>query len=277
MRQFRALSVAVTMLAVAGCGMFGSSAPAEDPPPADGPKLTVGIKFDQPGVGLRTPSGTFEGLDVEVARYLARELGVHPGNITFVEARSGDREAMLEQGKVDLIAASYSITDARKQKVDFAGPYFVAGQSLLVRRANSDITGPESLDYSDWKLCSVTGSTPAQKVKESYARSVTLQEFSSYSECVSALERGDIDALTTDDVILAGYAAQQPDKFKLVGKPFSTERYGVGVRKGDERLQKITAALRKMISDGSWNRIVSDSVGKSGYKIPEPPQVAEKP
>src|SRR6185503_571148 len=108
-------------------------------------------------------------------------------------------------------------------KVDFAGPYFVAGQSLLVRKTNGDITGPESLDYSDWKLCSVTGSTPAQKVKDSYARSVTLQEFSSYSECLSALERGDIDALTTDDVILAGYAAQQPDKFKLVGKPFSTE------------------------------------------------------
>ncbi|MFB9906480.1 glutamate ABC transporter substrate-binding protein [Allokutzneria oryzae] len=277
MRQFRALSVAVTAvaaMAVAGCGMFASS---EQPPPPNGPKLTVGIKFDQPGVGLRSPSGTFHGLDVEVARYVAKELGVDPRNITFVEARSGDREAMLEQGKVDMIAASYSITDARKQKVDFAGPYFVAGQSLLVRRTNGDITGPESLDYSDWKLCSVTGSTPAQKVKDSYARNVTLEEFSSYSECLTALDMGEIDALTTDDVILAGYAAQQPEKFKLVGKPFSTERYGVGVRKGDERRAKITEALRKMISDGSWKRIVDDSVGKSGYKIPEPPKVDENP
>lgn len=287
MRQVRALRhvgtaiVAVALLAVlpAGCGFFGSSADGADTPPPDGPKLTVGIKFDQPGLGQKTGDKTFAGFDVDVARYVAKELGVHPGNVTFVEAQSAERETLLEQGKVDLVAATYSISDARKKKVDFAGPYFVAGQSLLVRKTTSDITGPESLNQSDWRLCSVKGSTPAEKVKQSYAKSVTLREFPSYPECLVALENADdpVDAVTTDDVILAGYAAGQPDKFKLVGKPFSQERYGVGLRKGDARRDKVTAALRKMVSDGSWKRSVEENIGKSGYKIPEPPAVLDSP
>ncbi|MBP2475424.1 glutamate transport system substrate-binding protein [Crossiella equi] len=270
--------MAVLAVLPAGCGLFGSSAPGEEPPPADGPKLTVGIKFDQPGLGLKTGE-EFTGFDVDVARYVGKELGVHPGNITFLEAKSADREPMLEQGKVDLVIATYSISDARKKKVDFAGPYFVAGQSLLVRKTTSDITGPESLDQSDWKLCSVQGSTPADKVKQSYAKSVTLRVFPSYSECLTAMENAEdpVDAVTTDDVILAGYAAAQPDKFKLVGKPFSQERYGVGLRKGDARQVQVTAALRKMVSDGSWKRYVEDNIGKSGYKIPEPPEVLDSP
>lgn len=284
MRQVRALwhvcTAVVVAGALAGCGIFGSTSEGADtPPPADGPKLTVGIKFDQPGLGLKTGDNSFAGFDVDVAKYVAKELGVHPGNITFVEAKSAERETLLEQGKVDLVAATYSISDSRKQKVDFAGPYFVAGQSLLVRKTTSDITGPESLNQSDWRLCSVQGSTPAEKVKQSYAKNVTLRVFPSYSECLLALENTEdpVDAITTDDVILAGYAAAQPEKFKLVGKPFSQERYGIGLRKGDPRREKVTAALRKMVSDGSWKRSVEANIGKSGYKIPEPPQILDSP
>ncbi|MCO1581564.1 glutamate ABC transporter substrate-binding protein [Crossiella sp. SN42] len=283
MRQVRALwhvcTAVVAVGALTSCGIFGSSAEPVDAPPPGGPKLTVGIKFDQPGLGQKTGDNTFAGFDVDVARYVAKELGVHPGNITFVEAKSAERETLLEQGKVDLVAATYSISDSRKKKVDFAGPYFVAGQALLVRKTTSDITGPESLNQSDWKLCSVQGSTPAEKVKQAYAKNVTLRVFPSYPECLVALEDPEdpVDAVTTDDVILAGYAAAQPEKFKLVGKPFSQERYGIGLRKGDERTPKVTAALRKMVSDGSWKRAVEANIGKSGYKIPEPPEVLDSP
>jgi glutamate transport system substrate-binding protein len=259
---------AVGMLLVAGCG--------GDEPPA-GPKLTVGIRFDQPGLGVRKPDGAFGGLDVDVAKYVAERLGTDDRDITFVEARPADRETMLEQNKADMVVATYSITDARKQRVDFAGPYFVAGQSLLVRKTNSDIDGPESLNNSDWRLCSVTGSTPAEKVQLSYAQSVTLEQHGSYRECVDALLEGDIDAVTTDDVILAGYAAEQPDKLKVVGKPFSTERYGVGLRKGDSRRANVTNALRAMVNDGSWDRFVNDSVGRSGYQIPARPEIVDSP
>jgi glutamate transport system substrate-binding protein len=268
----RRVATVVCVLLTAGCGVFG----AGDKPPA-GPKLTVGIRFDQPGLGVREPDGTFSGLDVDVATYVAGRLGTDAHDITFVEARPADRETLLEQNKVDLVVATYSITDARKQVVDFAGPYFVAGQSLLVRKANSDIDGPASLNNSDWQLCSVTGSTPAEKVQSSYATSVTLEQRGSYRECVDGLLKGDIDAVTTDDVILAGYAAEQPDRLKLVGKPFSTERYGVGLHKGDARRPKVTEALRAMITDGTWQKFVSGSVGHSGYQVPPRPEVVDSP
>jgi glutamate transport system substrate-binding protein len=271
--QHRVTVVVAAMLLTVGCGLFGSG---EQPPPS-GPRLTVGIKFDQPGLGMRAPAGGFDGLDVDVATYVAQHLGVDARNVTFVEARPADRETMLEQNRVDMVMATYSITDGRKQRVDFAGPYFVAGQSLLVRKANSDIAGPESLNNSDWRLCSVTGSTPAEKVQESYARSVTLEQYDSYRECVDALVHGEIDAVTTDDVILAGYAAEEPDRLKLVGKPFSVERYGVGLHKGDQRRSKITEALRSMIADGSWQRFVQDSVGRSGYRVPPRPEILDTP
>jgi glutamate transport system substrate-binding protein len=259
---------AVCVLLAAGCG-------APDPPA--GPKLTIGIRFDQPGLGVRTQDGGFTGLDVDVAKYVAGQLGTDERNIAFVEARAADRETLLEQNKVDLVVATYSITDARKDRVDFAGPYFVAGQSLLVRKANADIDGPESLNDSDWQLCSVNGSTPAAKVQADYATSVTLQQHGSYRECVEALLKGDIDAVTTDDVILAGYAAERPDRLKLVGRPFSTEKYGIGLHKGDARRAKVTGALRSMISDGSWQKFVADSVGKSGYRVSAKPEVVDSP
>jgi glutamate transport system substrate-binding protein len=264
----RRVVAAVCVLLAAGCG-------ATDPPA--GPKLTIGIRFDQPGLGMRLADGGYAGLDVDVAKYVATQLGTDSRNITFVEARAADREALLEQNKVDLVVATYSITDARKQRVDFAGPYFIAGQSLLVRKANSDIDGPESLDNSDWQLCSVSGSTPAEKVQASYAASVTLEQHGSYRECVDALLKGDIDAVTTDDVILAGYAAEKPDRLKLVGRPFSTEKYGIGLHKGDTRKGKVTGALRAMLSDGSWQRFVSDGLGKSGYRVAAEPEVVDSP
>ena len=166
-----------------------------------------------------------------------------------------------------MIFATYSITDDRKQKVSFAGPYFIAGQDLLVKADNTDITGPDSLNGK--KLCSVTGSTSAKKIKDNYASGVQLQEFDTYSKCVEALSAGSIDAVTTDNVILAGFAAQEQyqGKLKVVGKPFSEEQYGVGIKKGDTELcAKINTALEKMVSDGAWEKALNETVGASGFK-----------
>ncbi|MDR1266640.1 MAG: transporter substrate-binding domain-containing protein [Propionibacteriaceae bacterium] len=168
-------------------------------------KLTIGIKFDQPHLGFKDGS-TYTGFDVDVATYVAGKLGFTPDQIVWVEAVSAQRETLLQNHQVDMIFATYSITDARKEKVEFAGPYFVAGQDLLVRTGTTDITGPESLNDGK-KLCSVAGSTPAQKIKDSYASDVQLIEFKTYSECVQALLADKVDAVTTDDIILAGLAA----------------------------------------------------------------------
>jgi len=233
-------------------------------------KLVIGIKFDQPGMALKKPDGSFAGFDVEVAKYIANSLGVKPSGIEFKESKSAEREGLIGRGEVDYIVATYSITDTRKEKVNFAGPYFVAHQDLLVKADNTDITGPEAMTGKI--LCSVSGSTSAQKVKDKYASDVALQEFGTYSECVEALKTGTVDAVTTDDVILAGFAAQSPGEFKLVGKGFSDENYGVGLKKGDTAgTAAINAAIKKMIADGSWKKALQSTVGPSGYKIPTPP------
>ena len=266
--------VAALALTVTACGGGGGNSDASLPDRAKADqKLKIGIKFDQPGLGLKKPDGSYAGLDVDVARYIAKELGIPENGIEFKEAQSAERENLIEKGEVDFIVATYSITDTRKEKVDFGGPYFVAHQDLLVRSDSSDITGPESLN-SNKKLCSVKGSTPAQKVKDTYAKDVQLQEFGKYSDCITALSNKTVDAVTTDDVILAGYAAQNPGKFKVVGKGFTDENYGVGLRKGDTAgVSAVNAAIKKMIADGSWAKSLQANVGQSGYKIPAPPNV----
>jgi glutamate transport system substrate-binding protein len=263
-------------LALTACGGGEPAGPVSlvDKAKAD-KKLTVGIKFDQPGLGLKKPDGTYAGFDVDVATYVAKELGVDASAITFKEAQSAERENLIARGEVDYIVATYSITDTRKEKVNFAGPYFVAHQDLLVGADNTDITGPESLTANK-RLCSVKGSTPAQKVKDQYAKEVQLQEFGKYSDCITALLNGSVDAVTTDDVILAGYAAQNPGKLKVVGKGFSDENYGIGLRKDDTAgTSALNAAISKMIADGSWARSLEANVGPSGYTIPSPPAVAQ--
>ena len=255
-----AATAATMVLALSGCG--GDSAVGGDP--GDGGPVTIGIKFDQPGLGQQTGSD-FAGFDVEVARYVAKELGYT--QVNFKEAPSAQRETLLQSEQVKMIFATYSITEDRKQKVSFAGPYFVAGQDLLVKAGTTDITGPDAMNGK--RLCSVTGSTSAKKIKDTYASKVQLQEYDTYSKCVEALNSGSIDAVTTDNVILAGFAAQPQyqGKLKLVGKSFSTEQYGVGIQKGDTELcTAINSALEKMVSDGSWQKALEATVGPSGFK-----------
>jgi glutamate transport system substrate-binding protein len=254
-------------LSATACGGSGSGGGS-----GDGNKIVVGTKFDQPGLGLKKPDGTMTGFDVDVARYVAKELGYGEDQIEWKESPSAQRETLIENGQVKYIVATYSITDKRKEKVDFAGPYLLTGQSLLVAAANTDITGPESLQDNK-KLCSVTGSTPAQRIKDKYP-GVQLQQYDTYSACVEALKNGAIDAVTTDEVILAGYAAQSPGAFKIVGKPFSEERLGIGVKKDDAELRaKINEALEKMEKDGDWKAAFEKNLGPAGITAPEPPRI----
>jgi glutamate transport system substrate-binding protein len=262
-----AAAAAAITLALTACGSdagdTGSDSTASGSAGAGG--LKVGIKFDQPGLGLKKGS-EYTGFDVDVAKYVAKELGTDAANITWVQAPSAQRETLLSTGQVDMVVATYSITDARKEKVSFAGPYFIAGQDLLVRADDTSITGPDTLKGK--KLCSVTGSTSAQKVKDAYP-GVQLQEFATYSQCLPALANKGVDALTTDDTILAGFASQPEyaGKFKVVGKPFSEEKYGIGLKKGDTATcEKVNAAITKMISDGSWQKALDANLGPAGYK-----------
>lgn len=265
-RQLGAVAAAsVLALSLTACGDSASDSGASGDG-GSGKAFKVGIKFDQPGLGLKEGS-TYTGLDVDVATYVAKELGHEAADIQWVQAPSAQRETLISTGQVDMVVATYSITDARKEKISFAGPYFIAGQDLLVRNDDTSITGPDSLTGK--KLCSVKGSTSAQKVKDTYP-GVQLQEFGTYSECVAALVSKGVDALTTDNTILAGYAAQEQykGKLKVVGKTFSEERYGIGIKKGDTATcEKINTAIAKMISSNEWQAAVDKNLGPAGFKV----------
>lgn len=273
LRKVTAASAAVLALALTAtaCG----SDDKDDSSGSDGgKKITIGIKIDQPGIGLKTPDGKFTGFDVDVATYVAKELGYDAKDINFKETKSQDRETSIERGDVKFIAASYSINDERLQKVDFAGPYLLAHQDILVRADDASIKSPQ--DLNNKKLCSVTGSTSAQNVHDKLAPKAQLQEYGGYSECLTGLENKAVDALTTDDSILAGYASQDANKgkFKLAGFKMTNENYGIGLKKGDADLKKkINDALTKMVSDGSWEKAVKANFGPANYKNDPAPKI----
>ncbi|BBY77913.1 glutamate-binding protein [Mycolicibacterium parafortuitum] len=259
-------AAAVLPLAMTACGGGDSGGGGT----GGGDTIVIGTKFDQPGLGQKNPDGTMSGFDVDVATYVAGELGYTPDQIEWKESPSAQRENLIQNGQVDFIAATYSITDARKEKVSFAGPYLITGQSLLVRSDNTDITGEASLENNKI-LCSVSGSTPAQKIKDKY-QGVQLQQYDTYSACIDALKNGAVDAVTTDEVILAGYAAQTPGAFKIVGEPFSEERYGIGLKRDDAELKtKIDDALQKMFDSGAWKEAFDKNLGPAGITAPAPP------
>ncbi|MFD6448055.1 glutamate ABC transporter substrate-binding protein [Promicromonospora sp. NPDC060204] len=254
---------AASTLALSACGGAEVGGEPEGGASEGGDGITIGIKYDQPGLGLQD-GAEYTGFDVDVARYVANELGYSEDQITFKETPSANRESMLQNGDVDMIFATYSITDERKDVIDFAGPYFVAGQDLLVAADNTDITGPQDLEGKN--LCSVTGSTSAEKIKTDYAEGVQLLERPGYAECVTALAAGQVDAVTTDDIILAGLAAANGDgNLKVVGAPFSEEQYGVGLPKGSDRCEDINAAITKMIDDGTWEELIATNTEGADY------------
>jgi glutamate transport system substrate-binding protein len=266
---------AAAIMAVGTTAGCGSSDEVKKPTLIEGAKsggkLTIGIDEDQPGLGLKE-GDTLSGFDYETATYVAGALGVKPDDITWVEATPENREKLLEDGKVDLVVSTYSITDERKKVVDFAGPYFEAHQDLLIRLNDTGITGPKTLNHRS--LCSVVGTTSAAYVAAHFKGDIDVREYPRFSDCVEALADGNVDAVTTDDVILAGYAASSKYKgeLKVVGDGFTDELYGIGVQKGDTALvDQVNTALKQYIDSGAWKQALDKTVGPSGYDIPDPP------
>ena len=240
----------------------------------DAGAITIGTKYDQPGFGLLNPqTQTPEGFDVEIAKIVAGELGIAPEGITWTETVSANREPFIQNGQVDMVVATYTINDTRKQVVDFAGPYYVAGQDIMVAKGNPEgIQGPD--DLAGKKVCSVEGSTPAQNIRDNYPQA-NLVTYDVYSKCADDLANGNVQAVTTDNVILTGLVAGNPEGFELVGNPFTEEPYGIGLKKGDTEFRTfINDTLEEAFQDGRWADAWDRTVGKiTGEPAPEPPTV----
>lgn len=300
MRKLRTLGalagIAVAALALSACGGSGgdtsSAAPSEEPTDGaaagvvfkvatdvnlDGSPtwdkmvardgVIVGVKEDQPGLGyLDVRSGIRSGFDVDIARWIAADLGFAADQIEFKPIASANREQSIVNGDIDYYVGTYSINDKRKELIDFAGPYFVTGQGLLVRTETEGVTKLEDLNGKT--VCSATGSTPIQNIKANFP-DIKTKEYDLYSACVEDLISGQVDAVTTDQAILIGYAAQYPDEIKVVGGLFTEERYGVGLPKGDDVLRNF---INDMFENGNatWQEIFDANLGSSGIVVEQP-------
>jgi glutamate transport system substrate-binding protein len=241
---------------------------------AEAGRIRIGTKYDQPGLGnINLETDEPEGFDVEIGKIVAGKLGIEPDGIEWIETVSANREAFIANDRVDIVIATYTINDERKQQVDFAGPYYVAGQDLLVREDDDSINGPD--DLAGKRVCAASGSTPIENIRENYPEAEPV-EFDTYTECVDQLEAEQIDAVSTDDIILAGYAADPKYEglFRVVGETFSDEPYGIGLRKGDDAWRDfLNDTLEESYDDGSWEAAFDATLGASGVEAPEPPEV----
>jgi glutamate transport system substrate-binding protein len=237
--------------------------------------IKVGTKFDQPGFGQKGLSGKPEGFDVEVAKLIVKELGIPEDKIQYVETPSKIREDAIVNGQADMVVATYTINDKRKERIAFAGPYYEAGQNIMVKKDDTSITGPDAFKDGTKKVCSVTGSTPAEEIKK-HVKDVATQLvlFDTYDKCRDALKGGQVNAVTTDNVILLGYISKDADSFKLAGDNFTKEPYGIGVKKDDTAFRGfINDVLEKSYQDGSWKKAWDDTAGKFGAQLGTAPTV----
>lgn len=298
MISIRALTVLLIAVAAVGCGKPGSP-PVKGPQPEALPAyqvdaafrlpesrtwekarrrghLVVGAKEDQPYMGEKDPaSGRYSGFDIEIAKMMSASLGFDPKTIEFRTIASANRETALQNGQIDYYVGTYTINDNRKKQVGFAGPYFMAGQSLLVRRNEKDIKGPQ--DLAGKKVCSAAGSTPYQRLQKEFPKAV-LVAYDTYSACVDNLLTYQVDAVSTDDSILLGYAAKVPEELKVVGEPFSKEPYGIGVPRSDNALRfALDDALEAQEKNGNWKRAYAATLGLSGVPAPTPPPIDRYP
>ncbi|MFA9432356.1 glutamate ABC transporter substrate-binding protein [Egicoccus sp. AB-alg2] len=265
-----------------GEGDGEAAAPAEAPEFEEGSTmaqiqeagtLRVGTKADQPLFGVEGPGG-WEGFDVEIAKLIAEGIWGEGGadNVEFQEAVSANREPFLQQGTVDMVVATYTINDERKELVGFAGPYYIAGQDIMVAAGNPE--GIEGIDdLNGQPVCSVEGSTSIENLRE-MAPDAEVVALDAYSACAEELAQGRVNAVTTDNVILIGLIDERPDDFELVGNPFTEEPYGIGVPlEQDDFRMWINDRLEEIYESGEWEEAWNNTAGAVTGEAPEPPPV----
>ncbi|GAA1464677.1 glutamate ABC transporter substrate-binding protein [Nocardiopsis exhalans] len=230
----------------------------------DADSLTIGVKDDQPGLGLDV-NGELVGFDVDVAHYIAAHLGIE--EVELVGITSAEREEKLVSGEVDMVVATYSITPGRKTEVTFGGPYYVAKQDILVRAEEDAVDGVRDLEGRS--VCQGAGSNSAFRITDGLGIDVLeLQEAETYSVCIERLSEGSVDAVSTDNLILAGFLAEDPDSFRFVNNPFTDEKYGVGLPHGDvAACEAVNKAVSEMYQDGTAVDLLEEWFGETDLEV----------
>lgn len=241
------------------------------------PEIVIGVKRDQPGMGEIDADGTDHprGFEVDLANFILNEIGFK-GKRTFREVASENRETGLMNHEYDMILATYSINEERKEKVSFSVPYYRTGQALLMRKGNEE--GKVSVfdeEYGGWRskrIVSISGlpnGTDSCTVNSTSLESMTRAEhkkkfeivdtMSSYGECIQGLLDEKYEVVSTDAVILEGLAKEHREDLVVPQFTFSTELYGVGMRQGDRALKFLTCqAIKKALDKKVWKRLYDE-------------------
>jgi glutamate transport system substrate-binding protein len=255
-KRMLAVVLVLAAVAVAGCGMGGKESIL------DKDELVIGVRSDLPSVGFRTPKGTYDGFDVDVARYIGLKLGK---NFSFLGVLAADREKVLVDGRADLVVATFTIDQDRKKRVLFAGPYHISYQDILTR---PDESIANVRDLKGRRICEVQGSNAAQRVVEERGVAARVVPFPDYKACLAALKSSRVDAVTTNDVILAGLAAQDGSGLRLANAQFNEQRSGIGLAKGDVAgCEAVNRAITDMYQDGTASTLLHKWFGQSGLNL----------
>ncbi|MGN9837852.1 transporter substrate-binding domain-containing protein [Nonomuraea sp. H19] len=255
-RVLAVVSAVVVAMMVAGCGTGGAESIV------DKDSLVIGVRPDLPSVGFRKSGDTFEGFDVDVARYVAGKLGK---GFSFHPVLADDREKVLISGKADMVVATYTISQDRKARVLFAGPYHISYQDILTR---PDERIDNVRDLKDRRICEIKGSNAAQRVVTERKVAAQVVPFGDYQACLTALKSRQVDAVTTNDVILAGLAKQDGSGLRLANAQFNEQRTGVGLRKGDVAgCEAVNRAITDMYQDGTAAKLLDKWFGTSGLNL----------
>jgi len=283
MRRLRALAPAVGLLAllVLGCGGATGATPGKSASlpafPADSymariqqrGQLVVGVKYDTPPFGSLNPvNNQVEGFDPDLARELARALFGDETKVRLDEAVSRNRVPFLQEDKADVILSTMTITDERRQEIDFSEPYYIAGQSILVRKG-SPIQSVD--DLNGRTVASAQGSTSERNVRER-APGANLLLFPAYAESLAALKDNRADAVSTDDTILMGMILKDPD-LQMVGGLFTEEPYGAGIKKGrPEFLAFVNRVFDDAKASGRWTELYKKHIAPLSGFVADPPK-----
>jgi glutamate transport system substrate-binding protein len=227
----------------------------------DAGTMTIATRTDQPLFGLAPAQGadkTPTGFDVEIGKLIASKLGISADKITWVQATPQNQDALIAEKKADLVIAGRLIDDASKQTVAFAGPYYTQGQDLLVAAGNpAGIHGPQ--DLRGKTVCTIAGSSYGTVIAQ-YA--VTLSGAPSAAQCLPGVSNGSVTAVTADDVTLAGLAVTNPDKFEVLGNPFTAYSAGIALAHDDDKFRSfINDVLEQSFGDGTWKKLWDATAG----------------
>lgn len=253
-----ALAVVATMAACASNGSEAHSLLRRD-------SLVIGVTSSLPGLGIALEQGHYEGFDVDVASYIAKELGFGLDEVSFVSADEDNGERLLRNGEADLVLAAYSITPKRKTRLDFAGPYYLAHLDLAVRAGDDRIENVRDLEGR--RLCSSPKSLSRERIVRTLGIEVVEVTEPNDFECMAAVRAGSVDAMAADDLVLAGMLQYDSGGVRLVNAPFTDERWGVALRQGDVAgCEAVNRAISRMYADGSAGKFLDRWFGASNLR-----------